>query len=189
MNSKTQEKVIASSRMVLSKKRLAQHYAGVIVLAIISISIIFYIIFSNINSSITLKMPILILLIFPLSTIAAYINQYNTLKLKSFNTGISKSDNYSLVKKTLETLNWKIGVDNKGFVEAETSANKYILGRTWGEDMLSIIIINNAILINSIGNVDDISNWQVAFSFGKHTHNVNKFIEIFEVLSQFKGEK
>lgn len=56
-----------------------------------------------------------------------------------------------MAKEVLRTLKWHIRIDNKGFIEANTDSFGY---RTWADQMISIIITDYKILINSICNVD-----------------------------------
>lgn len=178
------EKILMTGRLILRRRRLFRHYAGVLLLLFLSIFLITFIAVKSVDSNFAFKTPMLIFLIFPLFTITAFINQYVALNLKTFETVLSKADNYSIAKDAIKTLKWKIRIDNIGFIEAFNDYTSF--GRTTGEDMISIIITDNKILINSIGNVDGVSDWQVSFSFGKHTENINKFLAAFEILSQFK---
>ena len=117
--------------------------------------------------------------------LASYLtskNQQSKLKLTSFETGISKSDNYILTKKTLEILQWKIKEDTSDFIEAY-NPNRDI--RTWGNEMISIVLLDNQILLNSICNLDTLN--QSGFSFGKNQENVDIFITKFQVIR--KDEK
>jgi hypothetical protein len=158
------EKISTTERLILSRKRLFRHYTGVLLLLLLSVFLITFIAVKSADSNFVFKTPMLIFLIFPLFTIAAFINQYAALKLKTFGTGLSSLDNYSIAKDAIKTLNWKIRIDNRGFIEAFNDYTSF--GRTTGKDMISIIITENKILINSIGNVDGVSDWQIAFSFG-----------------------
>lgn len=120
---------------------------------------------------------LLIFLIFPIITLFAYINQRQLLKLKQINTDFLKPDNYKIVKDTLHTLNWRIKVDNKGFIEAYT--NNFVFW-TWTDQMISIVITDNKILFNSIGNVDTYATQ--LFSWGQNTRNIKQFKSMFELL-------
>jgi hypothetical protein len=110
-----------------------------------------------------------------------YKSQESKLKLTSFNTGMSQSDNYDLTKKILEALQWTIAIDDSNFIEA---FNPHRDIRTWGNEMVTFVILNNQILLNSICNLDAMN--QSSFSFGKNRHNINTFIETFELIGQNK---
>ena len=114
-----------------------------------------------------------------LASYLTYKSQQSKLKLATFETGISKTDNYILTKKTLEILQWKIKEDTSDFIEAY---NPHRDIRTWGNEMISIILLGNQILLNSICNLDTLN--QSGFSFGKNQENVDIFITKFQVIRQ-----
>lgn len=75
-----------------------------------------------------------------------------------------------------------IKADGKGrlfkFIEAYNS-NRDI--RTWGNEMVSIVLLDNKILLESICNLTALN--QLVFKFGKNRQNIDKFMETFELIA------
>jgi hypothetical protein len=105
-------------------------------------------------------------------------NQRNKLKLTTFKTDKLQLDNIALTKETLNSLEWPIVKSKLNFIEAY-NPHKDI--RTWGNEMISIVILDNKILLNSICNLNSMN--QSGLSFGKNKQNVQKFIKTFELIA------
>lgn len=120
----------------------------------------------------------LIFLIFPLTAFLFYVGQKRLLQLRQIDTRFAKQDNYKIVKETLLTLGWDIKVDNEGFIEAYTNNSGFW---TWTNQMISIIITDNTVLFNSIGNVDTYATQ--AISWGQHSRNRKQFRDTFELIA------
>jgi hypothetical protein len=106
-------------------------------------------------------------------------SQQSKLILSSVKTGFRKQENYILTKKALESLQWTIKDDSLDFIEA---CNPHRDIRTWGDEMISIVVLDNELLINSICNLEYRN--QAFLTFGKNEQNVSKFKETFELVSQ-----
>ena len=122
--------------------------------------------------------------VFLLASYLIYKSQQSKLRLTSFDTGVSQDDNYALARKTLEALQWTVKEDTQDFIVAY---NPHRDIRTWGNEMVSIVLLNNRILLNSICNLDAMN--QVMFTFGKNRQNVEKFMETFELIVQSKEQQ
>ncbi len=170
--------------LYLDKKRRKSHFdaANMLKLTTLIPVIIFFIfiIKNGTDKIVTIVIVCMVMaLIFLLASYITYKSQQRKLKLISFDTGMSMSDNYATAKKTLDALQWRVAEDTSNFIEAN---NPHQDIRTWGNEMFSIVLLNNQILLNSICNLDAMN--QVGFSFGKNKQNVDKFIQIFELIAQ-----
>lgn len=76
-------------------------------------------------------------------------------------------------------LGWDVKVDNKGYIEAYTGDFGFW---TWTDQMISILIDDNKIMFNSIGNVDTFATQP--FSWRQNLRNIKQFKETFDRLSQ-----
>jgi hypothetical protein len=119
---------------------------------------------------------------FLLASFLTYKSQQSKLRLTSFETGIPQSDNYALAKKTLEELQWTVKEETKDFIEAYNPQRDL---RTWGNEMVSIVLLDNRILLSSICNLDAMN--QVMFTFGKNRQNIEKFMELLSLLRKTRN--
>lgn len=87
-------------------------------------------------------------------------------------TPYDKKKNYRMVINVLNKLNWAIKKDTDNLIEAYTSAN---VGLTWGSDMVTMLIDDNRILVNSLSNLDVVKN-QAFFTFGKLRRNTRHLL-------------
>jgi hypothetical protein len=107
-------------------------------------------------------------------------SQKDKLRFTPLNTDLNKSDNYSLTKQALNLLNWTIESDTPEFIKALNPHKDF---RTWGDEMVSILILDQKILVNSICNLNKINQ---AFAYGKNEENVANFVKAFESLLKEK---
>ncbi len=172
--------MLAGRRLILSRKRFITNYSIPFTVGLMGSVALFF--SSNLlfDSTIPFSPAVLILLAIPATAIALFLNQYTALRLKQIDTGLSKENNYKFAKIALENLQWEINVDTKGYIETFNPLGDIT---TWEDQMISIIIDDNVILINSICNVDSIVLNQSAFSLGKNRQNVRRFLEQFELAS------
>ncbi len=86
-------------------------------------------------------------------------------------TPFGVKENHTIVINSLKNLNWYIKKNQPYFLEAFREGR---LAVKWGRDMISILIDNERILINSICNLDIFKN-QALFTFGRLKRNINEF--------------
>jgi uncharacterized membrane protein YbhN (UPF0104 family) len=183
MTSESIDYMTRTGMLYLDKQRRKNHFDAALTLryvAIIPVGITIYFLFKNGFSSwlTSLVFSIVGAGIFLLASIIVYKKQQRKLKLTDFKTGLPKNDNYSIAKKAVENLQWTIKADSIDFIEAYNPHRDF---RTWGNEMISILLLDNDILLNSICNLDLMN--QAAFSFGKNKKNVDKFINEFKHLN------
>ncbi len=171
-----------SEMLFLNKQRSKYHFDAAITLrytALIPvITAIFFLVKNGVSSWLTLLIFCITgTSVFLLASALVYKSQQRKLKLAHFNTGLSKIENYYLSKKVVDILGWTIKENNQDFIEVYNPHRDF---RTWGNEMISIVLLDNKILLNSICNLDRLN--QVAFSFGKNKENIENFINEFEVL-------
>ncbi|MEX6690073.1 hypothetical protein QTN47_21370 [Danxiaibacter flavus] len=176
-----------SGMLFLDKKRRKSHFdaANTIKLTALIPAVLFlvFILKGGITRLGTLVIVCTVMtLSFLLASYLIYWRQQTKLKLISFDTSMSQSDNYAFVKKTLYALQWTMAQDTSNFIEAY---NPHRDIRTWGNEMVSVVILDSQILLNSICNLDAMN--QIMFTFGKNRQNVNKFIETFGLITQNTG--
>jgi hypothetical protein len=184
MTSEQIDYMTQSGMLYLDKKRRKSHFDAANMLkltALIPVVLFFVFIVKNGTGKLgTIVIACIVMaLIFLLASYLTYKSQQRKLKLISFDTGMSLSDNYATAKKTLDALQWRVAEETSNFIEAY---NPHQDIRTWGNEMFSIVLLNNQILLNSICNLDAMN--QVGFSFGKNKQNADKFIETFELIAQ-----
>jgi hypothetical protein len=169
MTIKEQEVMISSQKLLLNRKRKLLHYevtiAGAALLTF-SALVCLYRYYNHLYIQPGMDKFNLGLLVL---TAFSYWYQNNKLWLRGYETLLPKADNYRIVKKALKQLQWPIKIDNQGFLEAKNSSQDI---RTWGDEMISIVITDRKILVNSICNLDG-HKLQI-FSFGKNKENTDK---------------
>jgi hypothetical protein len=183
MTSDQQKKMISTGRLILNKKRLFKHYEALVYFGLpMGIALVGFIILQIQDDSGNIISPKLVLLILPLMGISIFFNQYFGLRFTKLSTTLPKDQSYERAKETIRELKWNLNVDNKGFLEAFNPISDF---RTWGDEMISIVIDENQIFINSICNVDD-SISQAGLSFGKNRQNIKRFCKIFSSIEESK---
>jgi hypothetical protein len=183
MTVEQQKKMFSTHRLSLNKKRLFKHYEVLVYMGLpMCFSLVSFIILQIQAKTLDIISPRMILLALPAMGLAIFFNQYLGLKFTKVNTTLSKEKNYETAKETIRQLKWNLHVDSKGFLEA---FNPFSDLRTWGDEMISIVIAEHQILINSICNVDN-SLSQAALSFGKNRQNIKKFRKVFSSIEQPK---
>lgn len=181
MTTLQQEHMAIAKRLVMTRDRVFRHYLDAIIVAVISFIFVYLIAKGFIGKAGHYDSPyFLIFLIFPVLSFFLFIKQYSSLRLKEFNNGFSKAENYRLAKETLKTLGWQIRIDNKGFIEAYTNTGGWF-SLTWTDQMISVVITDGKILFNSISNVDTYATQVI--TYGQNKRNMKKFAETFELLS------
>jgi hypothetical protein len=180
MNEQQLQKMIKTRRLMLSKRRLRKHYRGCGAPGILG-AFFFYLSAKGYNGQSEQVYFGVSLLLISLA-ILMLLNQYFALRLKEVTTGLTREQNYYLVKETLKTLGWPVRVEDKGFVEAYTPSGFPKDLRTGGREMVSIVITDEAVWINSICNLDHYLP-PSAFSLGKNRQNVRKFLSTLELLT------
>ena len=83
------------------------------------------------------------------------------------------NENYLIVEKSINDLNWKARIKSERHIEAFTKGK---FGSNWREEMVTIIIYDNLILINCLSNLETSQN-TAAFTFGKLT-GISKKLKI-----------
>ena len=179
MTTQQQQISLSTKRLYLTKDRLLKHYLDVIIFT--GLTLLFFLLIGNgfINKQGHYNSPyFLLFLIFPTLTLLIYFNKRQELRLKDVHTNLPKSENHKIVRATLKQLGWQVKVDNKGFLEAYTDNFGFF---TWTDQMISVLIDDNKISFNSIGNVDTLATQ--GFSWGQNIRNKRQFIETFELLA------
>ena len=189
MTSEQIDNMIQSGMLFLDKKRRKSHFdaANTLKLTALIPVVLFcvFIIKDGTDKLVTLMIVSTVMtLIFLSASYLTFKSQQSKLKLTSFDTGLSRDDNYTLTKNTLNALHWTVKEDTSDFIEAY---NPHRDIRTWGNEMVSIILLDNQILLNSICNLDAMN--QVMFTFGKNKQNIDKFIETFGLIGQNKEQQ
>jgi c-di-AMP phosphodiesterase-like protein len=182
MTSENIDYMTKSGMLFLDKQRKKYHFDAATTLkytALIPIIISIVFLFkSGLSSWLTLLIfSVVGAGIFLLASALVFQSQQRKLKLTHFNTGLSKIENFYLAKRVIEILQWTTKENDQDFIEAYNPRRDF---RTWGNEMISIVLLDNEILLNSICNLDRMN--QVAFSFGKNKENIEKFINEFEAL-------
>ena len=184
MTSQQIQYMIQSGMLFLDKKRKNSHYDAAytiryvsLIPAVLSIYFLFKQSFANWGS--VLIFCFISTGIFLLVSLLIFKVQEAKLKFISFSTHRTKADNYLLSLEVLQILKWNIGQNSPDFIEAY-NPNKDM--RTWGNEMISILLLDNKILLNSICNLDLMN--QSFLSLGKNEQNVAKFIDSFKVIAQ-----
>ncbi len=175
--------------LFLDKARKKSHFDGAYTLRTAAfipvILFVFFIIKDGFYKlGVTLTVCVIMSSVFLLVSHLIFRSQQSKLQLISFFTDLSKTDNYGFSKKTLEILKWTIKEDSQDFIEAY---NPHRDIRTWGNEMISIVLLDNQILLNSICNLDALN--QVAFTFGKNQENIEKFLKTFQLVTQSKEKQ
>lgn len=179
MTKQQQELVLATKKLHLTKERTFKHYLDPLLMFGLSMFFLFLIRKGFIKKDGDYDSPyFLVFLIFPAIAFLLYYSQKRLLQLKQIDTRFAKQDNYKIVKETLKTLGWDIKVDSEGFIEAYTNNSGFW---TWTDQMISIIIIDNTVLFNSVGNVDTYATQ--AISWGQHSRNRKQFRDTFELIA------
>jgi hypothetical protein len=111
---------------------------------------------------------------------ALYKYLQHNLKFRRYETRFDKTGNYAHVKRALTLLNWEIKVDNHDFIEARTKDRLRDDFRTWGNNVISILILDHQLLVHSLCSFDTVTPYQ-AFSWGKNRDNIEKFMGTFYV--------
>ena len=97
-------------------------------------------------------------------------NKDKELRFYELTTEFNKKENHEFVLAALKKLEWKIGYTSIRFTEAyENSKNWW----TWGDNMVTVLIEDNRILINCVTNLDVITT-QAGFTFGELTRIVKR---------------
>ena len=181
MTTEQQQKMLVTQRLILSRKRLFKHYEALIWLGLpMCFCVAAFVYMQSQDSLANIIGPKLILLALPVLGLLIFSNQYRALGLKKMETSFSKEKNYILAKEAITALKWRLQVDNKGFLEAY---NPIWDLRTWGNEMISIVIDDQQMLVTSICNVDQ-SKGQAALSFGKNRQNIRRFGKMFTTMAQ-----
>lgn len=184
MTTEQQQKMLTTQRLILGRKRLFKHYEVLIWLGLpMCFCVAAFVYMQSQDSLANIVGPKLILLGLPGMGLLIFLNQYRALGLKKMDTSLSKEKNYTLAKEVITELKWRLQVDSKGFLEA---FNPFSDLRTWGDEMISIVIDDQQMLITSICNVDQ-GRSQAALSFGKNRQNIRRFGKMFTTLAQ--GDK
>ncbi len=182
---KEQLEMLKRKRLVLSRKRMTRHFGiclwsigGAIFALLLQAS--FFLSGKNVDGR---DGQILILVLILISIILAWI-QYRKLKFKRIQNHFSSEENKKIVNDAIESLNWKIAFKSKYFIEAINPKRDY---RSWGDEMISIVVADQEILVNSICNVDS-TRMQAFLSFGKNKENVRKLFEQIKINSTLDTE-
>jgi hypothetical protein len=171
-----QQEMIQTKRLHLTRGRKRRYYIDPFIVTGIALFLWFLIAKGFINKEVNYKSPYFtIFLVFPLMAGLLYLHQKKSLRLTEIETNLSKQDNYKAVKAILRELKWQIKVDNKGFIEAYTDNFGII---TWADQMFSVVITDDKILVNSICNVDTYATQ--AISWGQNARNIKQFKRAFE---------
>ena len=173
-----------SGMLFLDKNRRKSHFGPSSVLKTAAfipvILFFFFIIRDGFEKLITLIIVCSVISsVFLLASSFVFKSQQRKLILTPFRTSFAKADNYIIAKKTLEALQWIVKEDSLDFIEAYNPQRDI---RTWGDEMISLVLLDNEILINSICNL--VYRNQSFFTFGKNQENIARFKEMFQLISQ-----
>ena len=179
MKNSQDQQILESRKLYLTKKRAINHYLDAFIIIGIALFPIFLLFKGFVNKTGYYNSPyFLIFLIFPAMALYLFLKQVKLLKLTELTTPFAKSENYKIAKETVRTLQWSIKIDTKGFIEAYTKSEDFWSNQ---DQMFSIVITDNRILVNSIWNVDTYS--ATPISWGQNSKNVKKFKEVFQLIS------
>ena len=160
-------------KLYLPGGRLFRHYIDVFWFIAMSVALVVIVGYIPRNF-----LASLVLLLFPLCAVLTYLGKNRELVLREIETGLAKEQNHELVKDVLGQLNWRIKVNNKGFIEAYTNNQGFW---TWSNQMVSVLITDNRIMFNSIYNPD--SYRSQAITWGQNFRNRKKFRDLIEQLA------
>ena len=124
---------------------------------------------------------LLLLLIVPPFLIFLLISyRRSELKFLELVNNKTREQNFGLSKKAIQDLNWRIENESVRHLEAFSGSS---LGLTWGDEMITVIIADNTILINCQCNLDYYKT-QGFFTFGKLTRTAKKLRNQIELESE-----
>lgn len=181
MNEQQLHKMIRTRRLVLSKKRLRRHYLASGVTGMAS-AFFLYLILKGYWSGHGEESYFPLFVGTAALALLLLANQYYALRLKEVPTWRPQEQNQLLVRATLAKLGWPLSVDEEGFIEAYTPSSFPGDLRTWGAEMVSVVITDDRVLVNSTCNLERYPA-QAAFSLGKNGQNVRVFSETLELLA------
>lgn len=181
MTLRQQQEMIHTRRLLLSGKRLYKHYLATGMLGLTSLFLLFLVYGDTFNSYYS-RLFLVLCIAFPLLAVVSFFSRHRALRLKEVRTGLPRELNQALAGETLRKLGWTVNVEEAGFIEAYPPVHLLTDFRTWSGEMVSVVITDGKILLNSTGNLDRPTPPAV-FSMGKHRQNVRKFIDTFELLS------
>jgi hypothetical protein len=103
------------------------------------------------------------------------------LRFTGVSTPYEKKENYRIVINALNKLDWTIKEETDSLIEAYTSP---MYGLPWGTDMMTVLIADNRILVNSLSSLEKVKN-QAFFTFGALKRNTKQLInEITEEMNR-----
>lgn len=181
MTLRQQQEMIYTRRLLLSGKRLYKHYLASGILGLTSVFLLF-LVYGNSFHSFSRSFLLGLCIAFPLLAVLSLVFRYRALRLKEVRTGLPGDVNQALARETLRKLGWAVNAEEPGFIEAYTPVQLLTDFRTWSGEMVSVVITDGVLLLNSTGNLDRHTPPAV-FSLGKHRQNVRQFIDTFELLS------
>lgn len=180
------ERMTSRERLILSPRRWLIHYCMPILLIISSISVIiafiegrssgFYKVEKDLNYYIVIFM---VFILFPFLAILTSIVQYRALKFITIPAILSAKNNQNAALQALRRMHWTIKVNQEGFMEAHNPILEPTSLRTFGREMITVIILEKRVLLNCICNVDTTIWFQGAFTFGKIKELTEKFKKYF----------
>jgi hypothetical protein len=175
--------MLSSKKIVFHGKRLwrfyeAQFYFSLIFLAPVIGTLL------RINKVGLENNILLLFVIVPLFLIFFLISyrrsELNFIEVVNNNT---QEQNCILIKKAIQDLKWRIENESVRHLEVFTSNGP---GLTWGDEMVTVIIADNSILINCQCNLDYYKT-QGMFTFGKLTRTAKKLKNKIELESENAG--
>lgn len=133
----------------------------------------YYLIAGKTNHNLTPKITLIMMSIFWLITLWSFIKQKKGLRFYSISTDGTVKRNMQITRKILREHNWQIVKSTSNFVQANGFGFRDKIDlRSWDE-LLTVQIKSNEILVNSICSPD--GNFAQFISFGKNKQNVSDF--------------
>ncbi len=133
----------------------------------------YYLIMEKTNHNLTPKITLIMMSIFWLFAFWSFIKQKKGLRFYSISTDGTVKLNMQITRKILREHNWQITQSTSNFIQADGFGFRDKIDlRTWDE-LLTIHIKSNEILVNSICNPD--GPFAQFLSFGKNNQNVRDF--------------
>jgi hypothetical protein len=174
---------LLNNRLCLDRKSFRKHYEAPIWMSVVSIFMLGGSIKLMLSENVKFAPAMLFLLVIPVMNLLVWLNQYLILRCKQIDTNLDRGTASRIAQLTLETLQWPINKHVPG--QYFQAINPFADIRTWGDELVTVIIADNKILVNSICNLEYGTMTQAGLSFGKNKQNVRRFIDTFNTLSLY----
>ena len=145
------ELMLSSKRNILHSKRLWRFYEAQFYFSIIFMAPVIGSFLRIYKAGLDNYFLVLFIIIPPFLIYLMFIYRRSELNFLEVVNSKTREQNYLVLKKSIQDLNWRIEKESQRYIEAFTGKG---LGLTWGNEMITTIIADNIILINCQCNLD-----------------------------------